>query len=329
MRLLTGFLYKLFWFLEVSLVSTGLKIPKPQWYSSILAKFALQNIFGVEEKKKFYDKLKNQYRLIVYNDTTFQSVWSMKLSRLKVFTVTSLLSAVIVVLVILLIATTGLREYIPGYPKAEYRQMLVHNALIVDSLQQELDKRDQFFKGIKAIMAGEVPEDNLPTQAETKTEEVEFQKFNHDSVFQDKLLAEQLSLSIDNAESDNLGLSQIHFFIPLQGVVTEDFNSTADHFGIDLVSKPNARISAVLDGTVIFSGWTLETGYVIYLQHNNNLISVYKHNAELLKSTGDKVNAGEAIAIIGNTGEFSSGPHLHFELWYQGKALNPQQYIDF
>ncbi|WP_346862663.1 M23 family metallopeptidase [uncultured Draconibacterium sp.] len=283
----------------------------------------------MEEKKKLYDKLKNQYRLIVYNDTTFQSVWSMKLSRLKVFTVTSLLSAVIVVLVILLIATTGLREYIPGYPKAEYRQMLVHNALKVDSLEQELAKRDQFFKGIQAIMAGEVPEDDLSNQTEFSQEEVVFKEYNHDSVFQDELLAEQLSLSIQNNVERTIGISQVHFFVPVNGVVTEHFNSSPDHFGIDLVSEPNARISAVLGGTVIFSGWTLETGYVIYIQHEADLISVYKHNSELLKSTGDKVNAGEAIAIIGNTGEITTGPHLHFELWHKGVALNPEQYIDF
>lgn len=283
----------------------------------------------MEEKKKLYDKLKNQYRLIVYNDTTFQSVWSMKLSRLKVFTVTSLLSAIIVVLVILLIATTGLREYIPGYPKAEYRQMLVYNALKVDSLEQELNKRDQFFKGIQAIMSGEIPEDHLSTQEENEHMRVEFQEYDHDSVFQDKLLAEQLSLSIQNNVDNTLGLSQIHFFVPVKGVVTEHFDSSPGHFGIDLVSEPNARISAVLSGTVVFSGWTLETGYVIYLQHEADLISVYKHNAELLKSTGDKVNAGEAIAIIGNSGELTTGPHLHFELWYKGSALDPEQYIDF
>lgn len=283
----------------------------------------------MEEKKKLYDKLKNQYRLIVYNDTTFQSVWSMKLSRLKVFTVTSLLSAIIVVLVILLIATTGLREYIPGYPKAEYRQMLVYNALKVDSLEQELNKRDQFFKGIQAIMSGEIPEDHLSTQEENEHMRVEFQEYDHDSVFQDKLLAEQLSLSIQNSVDNTLGLSQIHFFVPVKGVVTEHFDSSPGHFGIDLVSEPNARISAVLSGTVVFSGWTLETGYVIYLQHEADLISVYKHNAELLKSTGDKVNAGEAIAIIGNSGELTTGPHLHFELWYKGSALDPEQYIDF
>lgn len=285
----------------------------------------------MEEKKKhkLFEKLKDQYRLIIYNDTTFQSVWSMKLSRLKVFTVTSLLSAIIVVLVILLIATTGLREYIPGYPKAEYRQILVHNALKVDSLESELAKRDEFFKGIKAIVSGEIPEDNLEINEDIESSEIEFQEFNHDSVFQDKLLAEQLSLSIQNNDNQTPGLSQMHFFVPLKGVVSNHFDSRADHFGVDLVSDPNAMISAVLQGTVIFSGWTLETGYVIYIQHSSDLISAYKHNAELLKNSGDKVKAGEAIAIIGNTGELSSGSHLHFELWYNGNALNPEEYIDF
>ncbi|WP_233376663.1 M23 family metallopeptidase [Maribellus sp. CM-23] len=283
----------------------------------------------MEEKKKFYSKLKNQYRLIIYNDTTFQSVWSMKLSRLKVFTATSLMSAIIVVLVILLIATTGLREYIPGYPKAEYRQMLIRSALKVDSLETELAKRDRFFKGIQTIMSGEVPEDDHIMEAESRSSEVEFQQYNHDSIFQDELLAEQLSLSLQPENDDKTDISRMHFFVPVKGVVTEHFNSSSDHFGIDLVSEANARISSVLNGTVIFSGWTLKTGYSIYVQHEGNLVSVYKHNSELLKNEGDQVSAGEAIAIIGNTGELSTGPHLHFELWHDGKALNPEHYIDF
>ncbi|WP_241558088.1 M23 family metallopeptidase [Maribellus luteus] len=283
----------------------------------------------MEEKKKFYSKLKNQYRLIIYNDTTFQSVWSMKLSRLKVFTATSLMSAIIVVLVILLIATTGLREYIPGYPKAEYRQMLIRSALKVDSLEMELAKRDRFFKGIQTIMSGEVPEDDHIVEAESRSSEVEFQQYNHDSIFQDELLAEQLSLSLQPENDNKTDISRMHFFVPVKGVVTEHFNSSSDHFGIDLVSEANARISSVLNGTVIFSGWTLKTGYSIYVQHEGNLVSVYKHNSELLKNEGDQVSAGEAIAIIGNTGELSTGPHLHFELWHDGKALNPEHYIDF
>ncbi len=280
-------------------------------------------------KKKIFEKLKDQYRLIIYNDTTFQSVWSMKLSRLKVFTVTSLMSAIIVILVILLIATTGLKEYIPGYPRAEYRQMLIHSALKVDSLENEIKKRDNFFNGIKAIVSGEVPQEELIVDSASQLYQVEFHQYNHDSVFQDKLLAEQLNLSMQNSEMKNTELSQIHFFVPLNGVVSNHFDAKTDHFGVDLVSGPNTRISAVLNGTVIFSGWTLETGYVIYIQHDANLVSVYKHNAELLKNTGDKVKAGEAVAIIGNSGELTTGPHLHFELWHNGTALNPEQYIDF
>lgn len=281
-------------------------------------------------KKKLFKKLSDRYRLIIYNDTTFQSVWSMKLTRLKVFTVTSLLSAIIVILVILLIATTGLREYIPGYPKAEYRQMLVLTALKVDSLENELYKRDQFFKGIQAIVSGEVPEDDLIIDTTSFAGQVEFETFNHDSVFQDKLLAEQINLTPgSNSYNRRLNLSQIHFFVPAKGVITNKFKSTPDHFGVDLVSEPNARISAIMDGTVIFSGWTIETGYVIYIQHSAELVSAYKHNSELLKSMGDRVKAGEAIAIIGNTGELSTGPHLHFELWHDGTAIDPEQYIDF
>ena len=285
----------------------------------------------MEEKRKrtFIDKIKDQYRLIIYNDSTFQSVWSMKLSRLKVFTFTSLTSAILVILVILLIATTGLREYIPGYPKAEYRQILIDNALKVDSLEKELEMRDEFFKGIKAIISGDVPEDNLVIDSIAGSHEIEFEEYNHDSIFQDKLLAEQLSLSIQNNDNNKPGISQLNFFVPVKGLVTNHFKATADHFGVDLVSDPNARISSVLDGTVVFSGWTIETGYTIYIQHESDLISAYKHNAELLKKTGDKVKAGEAIAIIGNSGELSTGPHLHFELWHNGTALNPEEYIDF
>lgn len=287
----------------------------------------------IENKKnskiKFFEKLKDQYRLIVYNDTTFQSVWSVKLSRLKVFTYTSLFSAIIVVLVILLIATTGLREYIPGYPKAEYRQMLVRTALQIDSLEYELKTRDEFFNSIKAVITGEIPDNNRLVDSEPIHYNNEIQEYNHDSVFQDKLLTEQLSLSLMSNEAANQGLSQIHFFVPVKGVITSHFNAVSDHFGIDLVSGPNSRISSILSGTVIFSGWTLETGHVIYIQHESNLVSAYKHNSELLKTTGDRVNAGEAIAIIGNSGELTTGPHLHFELWHEGKAINPEQYIDF
>lgn len=289
----------------------------------------MEEIPNKKNDKKFFEKLKDQYRLIIYNDTTFQSVWSIKLSRLKAFTYTSLFSAVIVILVILLIATTGLREYIPGYPKAEYRQMLVRTALQIDSLEYELKTRDEFFNSIKAVIDDKIPDNSTFVDSASMRYNLEINEYNHDSVFQDEILAEQLSLSLKTNEITAQEISKIHFFVPVKGIITNHFNAIADHFGVDLVSGPDARILSILRGTVIFSGWTLETGYVIYIQHESNIISAYKHNSELLKSAGDRVNEGEAIAVIGNTGELTTGPHLHFELWHEGQAINPEQYIDF
>jgi len=284
----------------------------------------------VENKKRtFINKLNDQYRLTIFNDSTFQSVWNMKLTRLKVIAVFAVASSVIVIMVTLLISATGLREYIPGYPNAKQRRMIVDNAMKVDSLEQELAKRDAFFKSIQSIVKGETPDEVIVTDSLAEPSQIHFNKYNHDSVFQDNLLAEQLSLSLLKPNIIKSELSQMHLYVPVKGIITNRFNISTEHFGVDLVSSPNARISSVLEGTVIFSGWTLETGYVIYVQHDANLVSVYKHNAELLKSIGDKVKVGEAIAIIGNSGEYSTGPHLHFELWYNGNPVNPEQYIDF
>lgn len=281
-------------------------------------------------RKKIVEKLRNRYRLIIYNDTTFQSVWTMKLTRIKVFTITSLASAFIVVLVIFLIAGTQLREYIPGYPKAEYREMLIRNALVVDSLEQELLMRDRFFQSINAVLRGEEPPDFSGEAVGSQSAGAQNPStLNHDSIFQDKILEERLSLTMQGNRNPMGNLSNLHFYVPAKGLITNKFNSSKSHFGIDLVSQPNTRISAVLTGTVLFAGWTLDTGYVIYIQHENNLVSAYKHNAALLKSAGDRVRGGEAVAIIGNTGELSTGPHLHFELWHDGKPIDPEQYIVF
>ena len=286
---------------------------------------------GVREFiQRILNKLKNQYRLTIFNDSTFQSVFSIKLTRLKVFAAVAIASSVIVVLVTFLIAATPLREYIPGYPDAEQRQMMVNNAIKIDSLEIELGKRDAFFESIKAVVSGNVPVDTISgNDSARQLLNVKFNNYNHDSIFEDELLAEQTNVSIRGNNTNRKEMSQMHFFVPLKGIVTNQFNSVSQHFGVDLVSEPNARICSVLDGSVIFSGWTLETGYVIYIQHDADLISVYKHNAELLKTTGDRVKAGEPVAIIGNSGEFTSGPHLHLELWHRGNPVDPQQYIDF
>ena len=281
-------------------------------------------------RKKIFQMLKDHYRLIIYNDSTIQTVWSIKLTPIKVLTLGSLGAIMLILLTTVIIAYTPLRENIPGYPSVKTRQMIIRNYVLVDSLENEITTRDKYFEKLQTLFLGEVPTDEMPeSELGSKVHGVEFRSFNADSVFQDKLLEERLGLSVSENSKRLPSIANIHFFTPLRGMITNKFNAKTEHLAIDIVGKLNARISNVLDGTVIFAGWTMDTGNSIYIQHENNIISAYKHNAELLKSVGDRVKAGEVIAIMGNSGELTTGPHLHFELWHNGTALDPETYIDF
>lgn len=284
-----------------------------------------------ELRKKIFQMLKDHYRLIIYNDSSIQTVWSIKLTPIKVLTLGSLGAVLLILLTTIIIAYTPLRENIPGYPSAKVRQQIIYNYMLVDSLENEIKNRDSYFEKIKTLFQGEVPAEELASKADSglKTYNVKFKGTNADSIFQDKLLEEKLNLSISNNSKKLPSIANIHFFIPLRGLITNKFNTKTEHLAVDIVGSPNSRISSVLEGTVIFAGWTMDTGYSIYIQHENNIISAYKHNAELLKEVGDKVKAGDAIAIMGNSGELTTGPHLHFELWHNGTALDPETYIDF
>jgi len=283
-----------------------------------------------ELRKKIFQMLKDHYRLIIYNDSSIQTVWSIKLTPIKVLTLGSIGAILLILFTTVIIAYTPLRENIPGYPSAKVRQQIIYNYMLVDSLENEIKNRDSYFEKIKTLFQGDVPLDESSTPSSgLKTYDVKFKNSNADSIFQDKLLEEKLNLSISSNQKKLPSISNIHFFTPLRGLITNKFNTKTEHLAADIVGSPNSRISSVLDGTVVFAGWTMDTGYSIYIQHENNLISAYKHNAELLKEVGDKVKAGDAIAIMGNSGELTTGPHLHFELWHNGTALDPETYIDF
>ena len=283
-----------------------------------------------EFRKKIFQMLKDHYRLIIYNDSSIQTVWSIKLTPIKVLTLGSIGAILLILFTTVIIAYTPLRENIPGYPSAKVRQQIIYNYILADSLENEIKNRDSYFEKIKTLFQGDVPLDESSTPSSgLKTYDVKFKNSNADSIFQDKLLEEKLNLSVSNNSKKLPSISNIHFFTPLRGLITNKFDTKTEHFAVDIVGSPNSRISSVLDGTVVFAGWTMNTGYSIYIQHENNLISAYKHNAELLKEVGDKVKAGDAIAIMGNSGELTTGPHLHFELWHNGTALDPETYIDF
>ena len=283
-----------------------------------------------ELRKKIFQMLKDHYRLIIYNDSSIQTVWSIKLTPIKVLTLGSIGAVLLILFTTIIIAYTPLRENIPGYPSAKIRQQIIYNYMLVDSLENEIKNRDNYFDKIKTLFQGDVPADESSTsESGLKTSDVKFKSSNADSIFKDKLLEEKLNLSVSNNSKKLPSIANIHFFTPLRGLITNKYNTKTEHLAVDIVGSLNSRISCVLDGSVVFAGWTMDTGYSIYIQHENNIISAYKHNAELLKAVGDKVKAGDVIAIMGNSGELTTGPHLHFELWHNGAALDPETYIDF
>jgi len=288
---------------------------------------------AVESKKKkpLLQRLKNKYRLIIYNDDTFEEIWYMRLSRLNVLAVFGTGAILLIALVSVLIAYTPIREFIPGYPEGDMRRTMVENYAKLDSLEKELQLRGQYIDNISTIMAGGVPEDpDVSKDNPVNDQQVKFEKSESDSILREQVEnEEQYTLSVNYKEPSGRDLSRIHFFSPVKGLVTNSFNARENHFGTDIVAGDNNVVVAALEGTVTMANWTLKTGWVIQIQHENNLLTVYKHNAELLKEEGDHVKAGEPVAIIGNSGELTSGPHLHFELWRDGTPLDPEKYIVF
>jgi len=282
-------------------------------------------------KHGFLQKLKDKYRLLIINDNTFEEVWFMRLSRLNLLVLFGGGAMLLIILVSVLIAYTPIREFIPGYPEGDMRRRMIENYQKLDSLEKELQLRAQYVDNISTIMNGGVPESHTETQDTTLTnQQVTFEKSRDDSLLREQIEQEEkYTLSVNYQEASARDLSQLHFFSPCKGLVTNSFNARENHFGTDIVAGDNNVVKAALDGTVTMANWTLKTGWIIQIQHENDLLTVYKHNAELLKQVGDQVSAGEAIAIIGNSGELTSGPHLHFELWRNGTPLDPEKYIVF
>jgi murein DD-endopeptidase MepM/ murein hydrolase activator NlpD len=282
-----------------------------------------------KSKRNWRDK----YRFSVSNDTTFEEVWRIRLTRYNAFLLITLLVLFIVSATTLLIAFTNLREFIPGYPDVTMRRNILMSAIRLDSLDKELNLRDKYFTNLNAIISGKKPEDIYPAQDTSGIyNSITFQTSPEDSALRAQVeKADRYNLTLGTTSSESVtSLAGLHFFPPVKGIVSGKFDVRTKHFGTDIVTRPRSPVAAALDGTVIFTGWTMETGFVIEVQHTNNIVSVYKHNATLLKETGDMVRAGEPISIVGDSGEmYTSGPHLHFEIWYKGTPLDPEKHILF
>jgi murein DD-endopeptidase MepM/ murein hydrolase activator NlpD len=282
------------------------------------------------DSKPLFKKLRNKYRLVVLNDDTFEEKLSFKLSRLNVFLLTGFIAIVLIASTTVLIAFTPLREYIPGYSSTKLKRQAYSLALQSDSLQQQMSYNKRYVLNLRNIIEGRPPIDFADTLVTDSIVEAELEK----SISKNDSL---LRAYVENEEAFNVSAQvnpstssiSANFFTPLKGLVTQSFDPEKDHLGTDVVANENEVIYSALDGIVVFSEWTAETGYVLIVQHANQFITAYKHNSSLLKRQGELVQSGEPIAIIGNTGELSSGPHLHFELWYDGFPVNPENYIAF
>lgn len=286
---------------------------------------------GPKKRRKFETKkLFHKYRLVILNEDTFEERVSFKLTRLNVFVLVSLSVIVLIIGTTVLIAFTPLREYIPGYASTEMRRKTVELTYRADSLENELHENKQYLTSIQKMLTGNVlpkgaEEDSVSAVPSFDPSEVDLSPSEADSLLREKVAQE------DKYNLLGVAVSQTDFtlFPPVKGFVSQKFDLENKHYAVDVVTDKNAPVKAVADGTVIFSEWTAETGYVIILEHSYGLISVYKHNASLVKEQGEMVKAGEVIAIVGNTGEFTTGPHLHFELWSDGYPMNPTDFISF
>ena len=281
------------------------------------------------KRKAFWRNFKFKYKLTITNEDTLEEIVGIHVSKLNGVSV--LLSAVTVIFLItaVIIAFTPLKNYLPGYMNKEVREQVVTNALRADSLQWLMERQRMYIMNIQDIVSGSVKADSvhsIDSLTIVRSEELmertqaedEFRKLYEES--------ERYNLtSLDNAQA----ITGLMFVRPTRGMLTSMFDANKKHFGIDVAASPNESVLATLDGTVVLATYTADTGYLIQVQHAQNLVSVYKHCGSLLKQVGDVVKAGEAIALVGNTGEKTTGPHLHFEIWNRGRALDPTKYIVF
>ena len=280
-------------------------------------------------KKKLQKKLLHKYRLVVLNEDTFEERYAIKLNRLNVFVLVALSSILLVGFTAILIAYTPLREYIPGYSSTSLKKKATELTYKADSLQQQLLYNDRYYASIKKVLTGDVSSlefnrDSIIEAAKAKDIKAVFPN-KEDSLLRVKADKED-KYNLFDSETNS---SNFVLFPPVNGTISEGYNLEEKHFAVDVVIPETTPVKSTADGIVIFAEWTMSTGYVIIVEHSNELISIYKHNGSITKAQGDLVKAGEVIALSGNTGELSTGPHLHFELWSKGYPIDPTNFIDF
>jgi murein DD-endopeptidase MepM/ murein hydrolase activator NlpD len=282
------------------------------------------------ERKKLLKRLKNHYKLVVLNVDTFEERFSLLLTPMNVIVLGGIGLILLITVTFMLLGWTPLRFYLPDYAdEIRVKKIAVGAAIKADSLELALAQRDAYMNNVRNIVDGNIETVNPDTSTSKALDpkKVVFTRSSEDSLLRVEMEKEDLVNLNPNFNRDKN--SSYLLFPPVLGKITNRFNAQTGHFGVDVGAAKDATIKSIDEGTVIIAAYTAETGHIIQIQHDNDMISVYKHNSVLLKKEGEKVRAGEAIAIIGQTGEFSTGPHLHFEMWRNGVALNPESFFSF
>ena len=287
----------------------------------------------MKAKRTLSSALTTRYQLIIRNEENFAEKTSVGFTYSKLILFSFLLFTAVFAMSLFLVETVLEKWFDPKYEQMVLNQQLYGLALKVDSLAIEVDRKDRFIANFQRVLSGDTssfqdPSEFLRGETQPLNRPGKLQIHPTDSAFRKDFEKSDLSL-ITLANVKRRELHEAFFFSPISGFISDRYNVKKGHYGVDVVTKTNEPVKCIADGTVLFSSWTQDAGYVVMIQHNANLISVYKHNAELYKKVGTFVNAGEIISLVGNSGELTNGPHLHFELWYNGNSLNPEEFVTF
>lgn len=278
----------------------------------------------------FWKRVRFKYKLSFINENTLEEVWSFRLSLFSTFVTLTVYAISLITITALIIIMTPIRNYLPGYLDVEVRKEIMENALRADSLERMIQIQDLYLRNVTQIMSGEIELDSIRRIDSLAQTDVDYQiprSEAEQAYVKDFEQDEKYNLTVLDVNASHS--NTFFFYKPVNGMVSSRYQADIRHFGIDIAAKPNESVLATLDGTVVYAGYDPNEGNVIQLQHKNGFISIYKHNETLLKEPGQSVVAGEAIALVGNSGVLSTGPHLHFELWLEGKPVNPEDYIVF
>ena len=283
-----------------------------------------------KQNKTFLKRIFNDYKVVVSSEDTFEEKLSFKANKINAFIIMLLYSIILIAFTISVVFFTQLREMVPGYSSSDLLNRAIYLTKKTDSLEQQIALNNKFYKSIEDVLSGNVDEFVSRDELSIDSNLISLDIFTISPNLQDSILRQY----VENEDKFNLTNNELvienkMFFSPIKGEITQSFNFNENHFAVDIAADIGTPVKSVLDGKIIFSEWSLETGYVVVIDHGENIISVYKHNSKTLKEQNDFVQAGEVIAYSGNQGNLSSGPHLHFELWKNGTPIDPEPLLNF